>query len=133
MNKQAYLESGEWKGNPYLVQPDGTKRCSSCEQQQAQLQAKTQSLRVQKKLAAIIPNQYSTWFYNAPEFVDGKLPICCTCWDAWSKREARLQTGVLRKCKGCKKQKPIYQFNGNSTTNDLNHYCRSCKSPKIEK
>lgn len=85
-----YTKSNVWKGNKYLVQPDGVKVCESCGEP-----------------------LYSCEFADYLDFPDGKLPSCSKCCRKHKKEKAFSfvdSSGIRIECKKCKEDKPLSSF-----------------------
>lgn len=113
--KDGYLKTEIWLGNEYLVQPEtATKRCVCC---------------------GVL--QYTVEFPNVPELVDGKLPVCITCFR--SRKQAGVVSGIIdgidetRTCKKCREDKPLASFMSyRKKYNDFDRRCDSCRPSSPE-
>lgn len=113
--KSDYLKTDVWVGNDYLVQPEtAVKRCSCC---------------------GIL--QYTVEFPNVPELIDGKLPVCITCFK--SRKRADMVNGIInridetRACKKCGEERRLESFMSyRKKYNDFDGKCSSCRPSSPE-
>lgn len=113
--KDSYLKTEFWVNNDYLVQPEtATKRCSCC---------------------GVL--QYTVEFPNVPELIDGKLPVCITCFR--SRKRSGIVDGIVnildetRICKKCGEEKPLVLFMSyRKKYNDFDGRCDTCRPSSPE-
>ena len=77
-----------------------------------------------KHCLACNKRKYTTWFNDAKEYSDGKLPICMKCYKT-KKVDNSLYIKATRTCKQCNKEQPLYNF-ANGVGFTLKDVCNTC-------
>lgn len=111
-DKLNYIYQAEWMGNDYLIQPESAaKRCVTC--------------RKVKFTIEFID-------YDDPKFIDGKIPVCLTCFrsNSPSKRlkvETALRVhGIQKCCLKCAVLRDLTDYAYNKRNFGLKNNCRHC-------
>lgn len=106
----SYTKSNIWKGNKYLVQPDGVKCCSICNRK-----------------------WYSIEYAASDLYVDGKVPVCTKCARSQNKKDkiANLLKETTA-CGKCEKDKPLVEYLARKGDwYEVSNQCYDCRNERF--
>lgn len=113
-DKKEYIKNKSWEHSSGLLNGEtAVKQCQLCEKR-----------------------KYSVEFLDVPEYVDGKIPVCTSCFKKAAKKTAVyviIQEDLkVRICRKCERERPLEMFLEIGKDNDLTAVCQSCRS-SVEK